>query len=71
VAEGTVPEAGVDGQLLIAAVWVNPDATDERLVFENNRHAALEALRAGRAGRPAVAEALAVRHAPSNAYYSG
>jgi 5,6,7,8-tetrahydromethanopterin hydro-lyase len=71
VAEGTLPESEVDGRLLVAAVWVNPEATDERLVFENNRQAVLEALRAGRAGRPDVAEALAARHAPFNAYYSG
>jgi 5,6,7,8-tetrahydromethanopterin hydro-lyase len=71
VAEGTLPEGEVDERLLVAAVWVNPEATDERLVFENNRQAVLEALRAGRAGRPDVAESLAARHAPFNAYYSG
>ncbi len=71
VAEGTLSEGEVDGQLLIAAVWVNPEAADEGLVLENNRQAVLGALRAGRAGRPDVAEALAVRHAPCNAYYSG
>ncbi len=71
VAEGTLSEGDVDRQLLIAAVWVNPDAADESLVFENNKVAVLEALRSGRAGRPVVAEALGARHAPFNAYYSG
>ena len=55
--------------LLIAAVWVNPRAADERLVFENNKAATLGALRSGREGRPSVAEALAARDVPHNAYY--
>ncbi len=71
VAEGTLSEGEVDVQLLVAAVWVNPEAADERLVFENNRQAVLGALRAGRAGRPDIADALAARHSPFNAYYSG
>jgi 5,6,7,8-tetrahydromethanopterin hydro-lyase len=69
VAEGTVPEAEVATLLLIAAVWVNPDALDESAVFENNKTATFQALRAGRSGRPAVADALAARHSPTNAYY--
>jgi 5,6,7,8-tetrahydromethanopterin hydro-lyase len=69
VAQDVVPAAEATQLLLIAAVWVNPEAADERLVFENNKEAALGALRAGRDGRPRVEEALAARHAPSNAYY--
>ena len=69
VFEGTVPEGGATARLLIAAVWVNPEASDEAAVFENNRTATVEALRAGRAGRPTVAEALAARGEPFNAYY--
>ena len=70
VAEGTVAAADAVELLLIAAVWVNPQAADERLVFENNKQATLGALRAGKEGRPFVGEALSARHAPSNAYYS-
>ena len=55
--------------VLIAAVWVNPQATNETSVFENNRTATREALRAGRDGTPSVADALAARHAPHNAFY--
>ena len=55
--------------LHIPAVWVNPRAADERLVFENNKPAMFGALRSGRAGRPSVAEALAARDVPHNAYY--
>ncbi len=69
VAEGTVPQGEVASLLLIAAVWVNPQAADERAVFENNKAATLLALRAGRAGNPTVSDALAARHAPTNAYY--
>ncbi len=69
VAEGTIPEGEAAALLLIAAVWVNPRAADERLVFENNKEATRGALRAGRQGRPSVAEALAARAMPYNAYY--
>jgi 5,6,7,8-tetrahydromethanopterin hydro-lyase len=69
VAEGTVAEAEVPALLLVAAVWVNPRAADEHLVFANNSVATLGALRAGRQGEPSVADAVAARHAPSNAYY--
>jgi len=69
VAEGTVAEAEASELLLVAAVWVDPQAADEDAVFANNRTAVLGALRAGREDRPAVAEALAARHRPSNAYY--
>jgi 5,6,7,8-tetrahydromethanopterin hydro-lyase len=69
VAEGTVPEGEAAALLLIAAVWVNPLASDEQTVFQNNKAATVGALRAGRAGRPTVADALAARHTPHNAYY--
>jgi 5,6,7,8-tetrahydromethanopterin hydro-lyase len=71
VAEGTVAEAATAALLLVAAVWVNPSAADEHLVFANNKAATVGALRAGRLGTPSVADALEARHAPTNAYYSG
>ncbi len=70
VAEGTIAAADATALLLIAAVWVNPQAADEQLVFENNKEAALGALRAGKEGRPFIGEALSARHAPSNAYFT-
>jgi 5,6,7,8-tetrahydromethanopterin hydro-lyase len=70
VAQGVVVASAVTKLLLIAAVWVNPRADDEGLVFENNKRATLDALRAGKEGRPFVGEALSARHAPSNAYFS-
>jgi 5,6,7,8-tetrahydromethanopterin hydro-lyase len=69
VAEGVVTEHDAAVHVLIAAVWVNPQATNETAVFENNRAATREALRAGRDGAPSVADALAARHAPRNAFY--
>jgi len=69
VAEGTVPEGDAEMLLLIAAVWVNPEASEERVVFENNREATAAALRAGRDGRPSVREALAAGGDCFNAYY--
>ena len=69
VADGVVSEDDAATHLLIAAVWVNPDATEEAAVFANNRAATREALRAGRAGAPSVHDALAARHTPSNAFY--
>jgi 5,6,7,8-tetrahydromethanopterin hydro-lyase len=70
VAEGVVAAADTSSLLLIAAVWVNPQAADERIVFENNKEATLGALRSGKEGRPFAGEALTARHAPSNAYFS-
>ncbi|HEX3333894.1 MAG TPA: formaldehyde-activating enzyme [Acidimicrobiales bacterium] len=70
VAEGTVAEAEATSLLLVAAVWVNPLAADADLVFSNNKAATLGALRAGRRGSPSVADALAARHHPHNAYYA-
>jgi 5,6,7,8-tetrahydromethanopterin hydro-lyase len=69
VAEGTIAEVDVSSLLLVAAVWVNPEARDGRTVFANNREATLGALRAGRRGLPEVAAALRARHSPFNAYY--
>ena len=70
VAEGVVAATDAVELVLIAAVWVNPQAADERLVFENNKEATLGALRSGKEGRPFVGEALTARYAPSNAYFS-
>jgi 5,6,7,8-tetrahydromethanopterin hydro-lyase len=69
VADGVVPETEAATHVLIAAVWVNPEAGDESAVFANNRMATREALRAGRDGRPTVADALAARDNPYNAFY--
>jgi 5,6,7,8-tetrahydromethanopterin hydro-lyase len=70
VSEGILSEADADQNLIIAAVWVNPAARDAEKVYANNRTATREALRAGAAGAPQVAEVLAARHRPFNPFYS-
>ncbi len=69
VADGIVPPALVDDLLLVAAVWVNPLAADEALVYDNNRTATRDALAAGAARAPSLAEALEYRDRALNAYY--
>jgi 5,6,7,8-tetrahydromethanopterin hydro-lyase len=70
VSEGILSEADADQSLLIAAVWVNPAARDAGKVYANNRAATREALWAGVAGLPRVADVLAARGRPANPFYS-
>jgi len=70
VSEGILSEADADQSLIIAAVWVNPAARDADQVYTNNRTATREALRAGVAGTPQLAEVLAARHRPFNPFYN-
>src|SRR5215475_1348635 len=70
VSDGIISEDDADQNLIIAAVWVNPAARDAEKVYANNRTATREALRAGVAGMPQMAEVLAARHRPSNPFYS-
>ncbi len=70
VSEGILSEADTERSVLIAAVWVNPAARDAGKVYANNRAATREALRAGVAGMPRVAEVLAARHRPANPFYT-
>jgi 5,6,7,8-tetrahydromethanopterin hydro-lyase len=71
VAADVIDAASCDELVLIAAVWVNPDATDVELVYSNNRAATLAALRAGAAATPRVEDVLAIRDAPFNPFYGG
>jgi 5,6,7,8-tetrahydromethanopterin hydro-lyase len=58
VRAGTVPSGNVDDLVLIAAVWVDPQADDESAVYENNAEATLLALEAGARGLPRLEEVL-------------
>ena len=58
VADGIIAADLVDDLVLIAAVWVNPAAADGSSVYDNNRTATRDALAAGAARTPALAEAL-------------
>ena len=70
VSEGIISEADADAMVLIAAVWVNPAASDAGLVYANNRAATREALRAGATGLPALAEVLKAREHPANPFFT-
>ena len=56
--------------LLIAAVWVNPNAADAAAVFANNASATRAALDAGAKGLPSVDEVLAAPGEPWNAFFT-
>jgi 5,6,7,8-tetrahydromethanopterin hydro-lyase len=69
VAAAIINPISVPDLLLVAAVWVHPDAADEEAVYANNREATRLALEAGSEGRPTVEEALAARRHPWNAFF--
>ena len=66
--KGVVAEAEADSLLLIAAVWVDPEAGDEDAVYDNNGDATLAALSAGRDGTPSIADILAAGE-PHNPFF--
>jgi 5,6,7,8-tetrahydromethanopterin hydro-lyase len=59
VRAGIVSAGDVDDLLLIAAVWVDPNADDEDAVYENNAEATQAALEAGARGLPRLEDVLA------------
>lgn len=69
VAAGALPSELADELLLIAAVWVSPEARDEEAVYRNNLEATRAALAAGAARLPELAEVLAARSTPENPYF--
>ena len=57
VAEAVVRKVVFDlDDVLIAAVWVNPNADDPEAVFANNEQATIDALAMGQSGRPTATE---------------
>jgi 5,6,7,8-tetrahydromethanopterin hydro-lyase len=68
-ADGIIQAQDVDELVLIAAVWVNPAATDADLVYSNNRAATTAALRAASRSLPELDEMLAARTSPANPFY--
>ncbi len=68
--EGSVIDGNdVDDLVLIAAVWVNPDADDEAAVFRNNEEATLEALRKAVHALPKAADFVSAARSPFNPFY--
>jgi 5,6,7,8-tetrahydromethanopterin hydro-lyase len=70
VAEGIISEQEAEDLVLIAAVWVNPNARNAGLVYRNNRAATRNALQAGVQGTPKVADVLAAKDTPSNPFFT-
>jgi 5,6,7,8-tetrahydromethanopterin hydro-lyase len=69
VAQGIIEVDRVTELALIAAVWVNPAASNEEAVFANNREATATALRNARDGTPSVDDVLAARAEPWNPFF--
>jgi len=69
VAEGVIERGAIHELVLVAAVWVNPAAMDEEVVYANNREATLTALRNAATGLPALADVLAARAEPRNPFF--
>jgi 5,6,7,8-tetrahydromethanopterin hydro-lyase len=69
VAAGVIPRELADALVLIAAVWVAPDARDEEAVYRNNLAATRAALAAGAAREPKLEDVLAAARTPENPYF--
>ena len=67
---GVIDPAEVRDLVLIAAVWVDPAASDAELVYRNNREATARALAAGATSEPSVEDVLAVTD-PWNPFFPG
>ena len=66
--EEIMPRASAE-YVMIAAMWVNPLASDEEAVFGNNRAATLDAIRMASQGGPAADDALRAMLDPANPYF--
>lgn len=69
VAAGVVPEEEAEQAVLIAAVWVDPQADDGEALYTNNREATRSALVIARSGLPAARDAVAKRAEAWNPYF--
>ena len=69
VADGTIPPGEVEDLVLIAAVWVDWDASDEEEVHANTIEATRAALSSAAEGRPRLEDLLAIREAPENPFF--
>jgi 5,6,7,8-tetrahydromethanopterin hydro-lyase len=69
IEESVIDINDVDHLVLIAAVWVNPNADDEGAVFHNNQVATHEALQKAVQGLPKASEFVTAARAPFNPFY--
>ncbi len=70
LADGVITREEADTHVIIAAVWVNPGASDPDEVFENNRSSVRTALENGSRHLPATDDVIAARAQPSNPFYT-
>ena len=70
LSESVIDNAEVDDLVLIAAVWVNPEADDEAEVFANNERATFEALSKAVQGRPRPEEFTVAAKTPFNPFFT-
>jgi 5,6,7,8-tetrahydromethanopterin hydro-lyase len=71
VASGVMAREEVDDLLVIAAVWVDPQAAEEAAIYEHNRQATLQALINGAGRLPSLDDLLSVADAPQNPFFHG
>ncbi len=69
VEEDVIERTMIDDLLLIAAVWIAPQAFDADVVFDNNLRATRLALEAGAKGLPDVEEAIRAGVHPFNTFF--
>jgi 5,6,7,8-tetrahydromethanopterin hydro-lyase len=67
--DGTIDANRCRELVLIAAVWVNPQADDAEAIYANNAEATFHALHNGRSGFPTVEEFLLAGNDPWNPFY--
>jgi 5,6,7,8-tetrahydromethanopterin hydro-lyase len=67
--ESVIDNDDVENLVLIAAVWVNPNADDEDEVYHNNQVATLEALRKAVQGLPKAPEFISAAKSPYNPFF--
>jgi 5,6,7,8-tetrahydromethanopterin hydro-lyase len=70
VRDGIVAAADVGTLVLVAAVWVAPDAADADSVYVNNRDAVRAALEQGARGGAPLGDVLAACVEPGNPYFT-
>lgn len=69
VADGVIPAHEVSELLLIASMWIDPEALDEEAVYLNLRAATRMALECGEQGLPHIEGVLAARGTPWNPHF--
>lgn len=68
--EGVIDLARCSDLVIIAAVWVDPEADDAKGIFVNNAEATCQALRNGKLALPSPADSIAAAIEPFNPFFS-